>query len=306
MGLLLPAVQKVRAAAARIQCANNLKQLGLACHNFHDANEFFPVSVRSFVTEQQDPLYAPAHTGAVLADLLPYLEQTALNAKLKADIAAAGSQAVLKDGGPAGVYASSQPVGLFVCPADPFPSPAVDYTDPLLGQNLIVFGRASYFPVTGAGNSWLPFNSPSYGIFAQEPGAPHGLFRIRMTNVTDGTSSTLLFGERYHFDPNYDALVCGGGPCPEAQAISGWGVWALANNRTYAAISDVPVNFQIPTPTSSPLLLNKRRNCLGSGHPGGANVALADGSVRFVGNGTSPITLQALATYAGGEVVGEY
>src|SRR5262249_38616280 len=131
--------------------------------------------------------YVPGHTGQVLADLLPYLEQTALYEKLKADIAADlwGGRTVLQDGGPPGMFASSQPVGLYLCPADPFPSPTVNYADPSANpvQAPSVFGRASYFPVAGAGNEYYYPSDPStYGIFALESGPFNfrQIIRVRM------------------------------------------------------------------------------------------------------------------------------
>ena len=109
VGLLLPAVQKVRAAAARMQCQNNLKQLGLACHNFHDDNAAFPLASGSFGQTGYCHPFIP---------LLPYLEQGAHYQKFYnwalANNAWMGSG--VNDGGPGSLDASS--VKTFICPAD--------------------------------------------------------------------------------------------------------------------------------------------------------------------------------------------
>src|SRR5262249_34357826 len=121
---------------------------------------------------------------------------------------------------------------------------------------------------------------------------------------TDGTSNTFLFGERYHHDPEFDR-----------QQPDVWpGIAPLAYVGRWSYVADVRANAQVTL--STPVEINYRvppggnkstledRNCaFGSGHPGGANFAFADGSVRFVRESTSLATLQALSTRRGGEVV---
>jgi prepilin-type processing-associated H-X9-DG protein len=126
---------------------------------------------------------------------------------------------------------------------------------------------------------------------------------VRLTDVTDGSSNTLLFGERYHRDPEFDLrqpVVL-----PGVASIAHIGRWgfvagagAMANVTLHTA---APINYQMP-PGGDSSTANDRVCAFGSGHPGGANFAFADGSVRFVSNGTSLQTLQALSTRAGGEV----
>jgi prepilin-type N-terminal cleavage/methylation domain-containing protein len=109
IGLLLPAVQKVRAAAARVQCANNLKQIGLACHNYHDANEGFPTQSNS------------ALDGTWVLQLAPFFEQDPLCQQWSAAVGSNPSFAQLVKGGPNSLQATV--LKILVCPADALPAP---------------------------------------------------------------------------------------------------------------------------------------------------------------------------------------
>jgi prepilin-type processing-associated H-X9-DG protein len=143
-----------------------------------------------------------------------------------------------------------------------------------------------------------------------------GIFYVdscaRLTaDITDGSSNTLLFGERYHRDPEYDRqelLLAGGGP------IEGTGKWAVSGGPAGAVgtvnvllSTQAAINYQVPL-GGDPSTLYDRACAFGSGHPGGANFAFADGSARFVSDSISWTTLQALSTRAGGEVdsAGDY
>jgi prepilin-type processing-associated H-X9-DG protein len=127
---------------------------------------------------------------------------------------------------------------------------------------------------------------------------------LRIADVTDGTSSTFLFGERFHRDPEYDRQQ----PAvwPDASPLAGLGKWAyVADGRANANVTlstPVPINYRVP-PGGGFSTLEDRLCAFGSGHPGGANFAFADGSVRFLSESTPLPTLQALSTRAGGEVV---
>jgi prepilin-type processing-associated H-X9-DG protein len=131
-----------------------------------------------------------------------------------------------------------------------------------------------------------------------------------LAQVTDGSSSTFLFGERSHRDPEYDRIAV---VFPSFYPLADRGHWCLvvaadlsggplAGNTLSAA---VPINYQVPpnTPVGSVPVRNGRLCAFGSLHPGGANFAFADGSVRFLSDRIDLATLQALSTRAGGEVV---
>jgi prepilin-type processing-associated H-X9-DG protein len=127
---------------------------------------------------------------------------------------------------------------------------------------------------------------------------------VRFADITDGTSSTLLFGERYHRDPQYDlqhdALW------PESSPMAHQGRWAeVAFQGAVANLmlsTPVPINYQM-SPGGDFTAVENRICAFGSGHPGGANFAFADGSVKFLSDSMPLVTLQALSTRAGEEVV---
>jgi prepilin-type processing-associated H-X9-DG protein len=134
---------------------------------------------------------------------------------------------------------------------------------------------------------------------------------IRFQDVTDGTSNTLLFGERSHLDPEFDRLAFG----TVWYGLVKYGRWAMVfttgggNLPQHLLSTPVPINYRVPIgipleeflgPTGAE---NNRLCASGSSHPGGANFAFADGSVRFLNNQTDLATLQALSTRAGGEVI---
>jgi prepilin-type processing-associated H-X9-DG protein len=127
---------------------------------------------------------------------------------------------------------------------------------------------------------------------------------VRMGDITDGSSNTFLFGERYHRDLQFDLLE----PIvwPGHSPIELWGRWGYVS--TPGALGHValhtaaPINYQVPS-DGDLLTLWNRAGAFGSGHSGGANFAFADGSVRFVNDSIPLTTLQALSTRAVGEVV---
>src|SRR5262249_37233893 len=127
---------------------------------------------------------------------------------------------------------------------------------------------------------------------------------IRHRDITDGCSNTLLFGERFHYDPEYERqrpVVT-----PTLPPMAGWGRWGfVADPGTSGNVSlSTPVRINYLVPAGGDLSAIEDRICaFGSGHPGGANFAFADGSVRFLSDSTSLETLRALSTRAGGEVV---
>jgi prepilin-type processing-associated H-X9-DG protein len=132
-----------------------------------------------------------------------------------------------------------------------------------------------------------------------------GLFfinsNIRITDITDGTSNTFMFGERNHRDPNFDALT--------GNSLKTYGGWAWANvysMEDHTLSSQAPINYLIPNGiTQDPTYYyqNTRLGAFGSNHTSGANFAFADGSVHFLPDSTSILLLQQLSTIAGGEVV---
>jgi prepilin-type processing-associated H-X9-DG protein len=290
IGLLLPAVQKVREAANRATCQNNLKQIALALHNYHDARGSFPVG---YQIAQDMGAGRWANGTNWWIESSPYLEQG--NWYRRWDYTDQDNNVA---GGTSATTA--QVFKVMLCPSDPLPAPVWYYTaTPAYAWANGFYGLSSYGGNAGTRSAQGP-NGPRIS----NDGILFGRSHVRIADVTDGTSNTLLLGERYHRDPEFDRIIVAPGVAP----IRGLGLWAfvgLSAPRNVLLSSSVPINYQVPPSAAvgDDLAIYDRVCAYGSGHPGGANFALADGSVRFLSDQTSLTTLRALGTPAGGEVV---
>ncbi|MFO0821438.1 MAG: DUF1559 domain-containing protein [Pirellulales bacterium] len=308
VALLLPAVQAARESARRTQCTNQLKQLALASHNHHDVQGTLPPGV------WQLPFVAsPKYRGVSLfVKLLAQLEQTAL-----ADAWDHVDPLNNTVGGTASRTATKLP--MLICPSDVIPMNPVD------GGSGRWYALTSYGG-NGGTRSYDPQFASNDGVFwVVGPGSqtdPTGQ-PIRLADITDGLSNTLLFGERSHFDRNHDTFAANltppSGQFLNAMGATGW--WAPSGGRLAAGdvllSSMAPINFKIPSPFSAAssmvppatsysayLYYNDRRiSAFGSNHPGGANFALADGSVRFLSQTLSLVNLQRLSVRNDGNPV---
>ena len=208
IGLLLPAVQKVREAAARIVCQNNLKQLGLGLHNLHDTRQSFPALEQTNNTEalpvgnanrrpgipartEQYPL--PGETFFFM--LLPYIEQGPLDAAFQATTDFAGRSA----GGPDALYA--KPVKIFLCPSDAsclgtWPN----------GQVTRSTTRTDASNNYGGNYGTQVFLNNSAQVVDQD-GIFHYNSRVKIPDITDGTTNTFLLGERHYQDKYWSACT---------------------------------------------------------------------------------------------------
>jgi prepilin-type N-terminal cleavage/methylation domain-containing protein/prepilin-type processing-associated H-X9-DG protein len=273
IGLLLPAVQKVREAANRMKCQNNLRQLGLAAHHHHDVQQAFPPGF----SRAPGP-WLEVRVLTLYVVLLPWLEQDNLHQRWD----------YIRYGNNLGAYpeaTAAHVLAVAVCPSDTLPRPPVDRND--TSDRPRHWGLVSYGGNAGVRSTGFPTQD---GIF-------HEGSQVRIADVTDGLSNTLLFGERSHQDPRYDQL------CPLDQiGTNGW--WAYAGTADVLLSAAVPLNYQVPASAQACDEIKADRLCaFGSRHPGGANFALADGSVRFLSDRILLSTLQALSTRANGEVI---
>ncbi len=275
--LLLPAVQRARESASRARCLNHLKQIGLACHSYHGVSGCFPSGYRA--CQSPDPLATKPGWGWA-AYLLPYLEQQNLFHRIDLH---------LHIENPAN-EARRTKVPIYLCPSDP--------------------GVPDVFPITNAEGTVLTEAAPiGYGAcfgsgdLDEVPGPKEGVFyrnsSIRITDITDGTSNTILIGDRawsHAMAPwagAIDHAVLRGGP------LNPW--------RSSPAAVYPSANF--------PLVQANRINDLAdrdgslddffSRHTGGVNMLFADGGVRFLHQQIDRSVLLALGTRAGGEVVDE-
>jgi prepilin-type N-terminal cleavage/methylation domain-containing protein/prepilin-type processing-associated H-X9-DG protein len=314
IGLLLPAVQKVRAAAARIKCANNLKQLGLAAHNYFDVMGAFPPGVERPIQQGS----SPARKSSLFVELLPFIEQENVYRNWNfADPAAnwlPGQQAL-----------GATVISTLVCPADN------------IRQNPQNRGSGRFAAMTSYGGnggtrSMIPQRARVDGIFHETGNFSRpvaGQISVKLADITDGTSNTLLFGERYHGDGAWDSWLNAPfdpAPSPPMLSMASYGTWAPTGQHAIADVTMsgwVMINYSQPDQYIPPVTIppmppmppppipwpsweknyEYRLCAFGSGHSGGANFCLADGSVRFIQDKMPIATLQALCTRSGGEVV---
>jgi len=293
IALLLPAVQAARAAARRMACTNNLKQLALATHNYESALGVFPPGQMKLTTK-------PPSGVTVFVNMLPYIEQQPLYNMW--------NFANCFDNLYGTTARSATVLNALLCPADIIP------TNPVQNGNTSNewYGITSYGG--NAGSQSHPFSAvTSDGIFFYTGPAAPGFAQVSIAAVTDGLSNTLFYGERSHFDPNYDSFAAQGLTF-FSQTMGQWGWWASSSGGY--GLSDVamstysPINYVVPVNASSGAGGSfttqheyPRVNAFGSLHPGGANFAMADGSVRFLKQSIAMQVYHALGTRAGGEVI---
>ena len=294
IGLLLPAVQKVRDAAARIRCTNNLKQLGLAAHNYQNSQGHLPPVIG---------YYPPTDGtfGTCFFHLLPHIEQDNLY-RSSHDIALFLSPVgptTLFYPGNKGVY--SQSVKIFLCPSDPSVG-----SNGVVTINGVPFGASCYAPNAMVLSEW-----PAPG--------PQG--RTALSSISDGTSNTILFAEKYARCTSTSTTLppllrdggsawayCGGPfpwlPPPMTPTRSGFGpVFAVRAFATIGAPNAIGEGsrFQVQ-PTRFEGNCDPTR--ASTSHASGIRVGLADGSVRTLAPTTSGTTWWAAVTAREGDVMG--
>jgi prepilin-type N-terminal cleavage/methylation domain-containing protein/prepilin-type processing-associated H-X9-DG protein len=327
IALLVPAVQKVREAAARTQCANNLKQIGLGLHNYHSTNKQFPQAYKLLSAADAT---APAGTGTFGAGafvlILPYMEQGNLYAGI--DVARAALSSVNM---PPNNLAYSTPIPLFLCPSAPG-LPTVNYSAELANSfhNFgifvtpapgLIFGRSDYCPDAGmmAAMPGISINAGA-SIICQPPDGP-----VSLATIFDGASNTIMVVEDagrpgwYGSNGTASQPAIGGytpaigayqggvnGPAPQ-----GGGAWAdpLNYNATNGAdpsgsgIAAGGAFLGMPAaPWSCANGCSNDSEIFGF-HIGGTNVCFGDGSVRFLRNGLTMNQMQALLSRSGSEII---
>jgi prepilin-type N-terminal cleavage/methylation domain-containing protein len=328
VGLLLPAVQAAREAARRMQCSNNVKQITLAVHNFHDAQRKFPYGVlRNQTNDHPHPDFGKVGTPtpqnrryAMMYQLLPYMEQTNLYSRWDEFVFNNNRQDPVTAPIWTGNHFMKQVVPSLMCPSNPG-SPVNESANSADADNGQYF-RVHYFACAGT-RGYPRFNAtrpslynPFYPTTANPAGATtapttyrwdalsDGLIvqnkQFNMAAAADGTSNTLLIGERKYFDTIFDTVT--------GDRIRNWGwCWFGAQGDAFLG-TGVPINFVLPqnfatlSAGTQQLLYDDRINSFGSMHTGGAQFGIADGSVHFISDSISPVTFRALGTRAGGEV----
>jgi prepilin-type processing-associated H-X9-DG protein/prepilin-type N-terminal cleavage/methylation domain-containing protein len=280
LGLLLPAVQKVRATAARLSCTNNLKQAGLALHQFEADRGVFPPGSVSGPLPQVGINTEASH--GCWPFLLPYLEQEALAQEYRWDVDFFD---------PANQPTVATQIRILQCPA----AAANRVVDASHSDGAFVHGGQGacidYGPVLGVDPD-LAESGLIDAVGSYEGALPEDRM-IRVTEITDGTSSTLLVAE----DAGRPQRWQTGHAVPGAFSFGG--PWASSANPVLVRGSSAD-GSQAPGPCAINFTNDRQPY---SFHAGGANFLFADGSVHFLPAGMSIRVLAALATRAGGEVV---
>ena len=279
IGLLLPAVQKVRAAAARLSCSNKMKQVALALHNYHDANQRFPAGVNNMIgsdggTEER------RHW---LLFIMAYIEQPTIQQAV--DVNPTNN---LYGAGPTAAYRETI-LPTLLCPSDPAGPKTV--TAPGTGQ-----GFHSNF-VACAGNS--TFNTSATPAYTVLNGMFYPLSKSRLTDATDGTSNTAMVAE-IMVSPDVSGHDVRGRIWNNARTGSVlFSTLDQPNSKaTVDRLSYCQNTTAAPCVTGSDNMLLLAR----SGHSGGVNVAAADGSVKFVRDAVDLTAWQRFGSSTGGEV----
>jgi prepilin-type N-terminal cleavage/methylation domain-containing protein/prepilin-type processing-associated H-X9-DG protein len=298
IGLLLPAIQKVREAANRIKCANNLKQWGLAMHTYHDSNAYFPFGNNRrypMGTEAGQPTNARR---TFIISLWPYLEQTALASAYNETLGfyqPPNGPTPLAGANTTGLVC--QPQSVYYCPSDR-PN-ALWKGDPYWRC------RGNYVPNYGPQLLFTPGvrNAP-FGWTASGGFSAYVPYRSRIADVSDGTSQTLLMSE-IRVPPADDTNDTRGDVFNDQGSP-----WFMAINTPNSGIDYGLKCDNTFDPKTMPC--GTQNGTVGqqitarSRHTGGVNACLTDGSVSFFSNNITLAVWQSLSTMNGGEVVGTY
>jgi prepilin-type N-terminal cleavage/methylation domain-containing protein/prepilin-type processing-associated H-X9-DG protein len=320
VALLLPAVQAAREAARRMQCANNLKQIGLALHNYHDAQRTFPMAYFVYL----DPATGNINVGTWGVMVLPYMEQQPLYDRYDARVPAAFE---LGPVGEANIAVIQTPLPVYMCPSAPGG-----------GEDRIYRGA---IPPNGGGSipglpalSWRAAPSDYCvptgvrGVFANlayrgnAGGSRHGLLQDHITivgmgqgsnraasmaNARDGTAYTFLIGERTGGSRIYSRTA-------PWQPPSGWlellgpvngGGWGDPLNGEHWLSGTLESGLPFPPQEGSCGIncTNLRGYGFHSFHPSGCHFAMADGSVQFISASVDPLAIAGRITREKGEIL---
>jgi prepilin-type N-terminal cleavage/methylation domain-containing protein len=274
IGLLVPAVQQVREAANRTQCGNNLKQIGLALHNYHGVYKRFPSGY--LCQPQANPNYTAPGWGWA-AQLLPYLEQGNLYRQINFNLP-------VEDPSHRGIRTTVLP--LFVCPSDSGTGVYTVTSD--ANTPLADVATNSYAACHGTGPDIEEELDDFNGMFSRNS-------RIRIADVTDGTSNTIALGER--------ACLFARSPWAGAVSFGTTRVTPGAPAGNPNAVDEAPTQVLGHIAVHTLNDPNADPEDFFSPHPGVGLFLFADGSVRPLYTSVRLSVLQALATRAGGEVV---
>ena len=281
ISLLLPAVQNAREAARRSQCKNNLKQIGLALHNYHDQFQVFPPGWIGIDSATNLPSVDGGVSGFGWAALiLPHLDQKALHSQMDFDVS-------LID--PRNKVALDRVINGYVCPSDVAPGPFWEIMEEGSGNPFspsVILPKANYVGNFGTEAAEDICTDPTKQCMGD--GAMYHLSSVNIAGFRDGTSSSFFVGERRSntsnaASPHWHSTWVGVVPEGEEAVARVMGVADHTPNHASSHLDD-----------------------FSSAHLGGAHFLMGDGAVRFVTTSTDTDLFKALATIAGGESTGEF
>lgn len=305
IALLLPAVQQAREAARRTQCRNNLKQFGLALHNYHSSYNCFPFA-------QETGFSCPGNVNynewSAVSQLLPYLDLAPLYNQINFSMGISADRNCNPD--TTNQVAVFTEIPMFRCPSDPQRNTSG------------VGGAINYMANKGNGLIWLGPSGPNIG-FPEQNGIMYYQSCVRMGDIIDGSSNTAAFSERCltdsnlgNVDPVADVFFSPAAPTTQADAVT-----MCAALDIYSPASQFPLFMGAPWAHGQHCYMHSSgpntRSCgffaalralmpPSSKHVGGVHVNMADGSVRFVTNSIDIAVWRAAGSRNGGEVIADF
>lgn len=291
IALLLPAVQQAREAARRSNCKNNLKQIGLALHNYHETFSIFPPGYIGTGASAQNP-----NLLGWSAMILPFIDQAPLYNQISSTMfhnTGTGGWLTVADVSPA-VAATTQAQSVipgYNCPSDPMGGRNSDRQSP---SNNYEWGKSNY---PGVRNSIYWNTTPSTPVAVTvQASFGNSDKKVRFRDMTDGTSNIIMVGERATLDS----------PAPNAITRTGaiWvGYQGDANSLTGTASS---AETSTPGPYTDELINQVSANAFSSPHVGGCHFLMGDGKVKFISENINGDTYTWLAGINDGRVIGEF
>ncbi|MEM8911648.1 MAG: DUF1559 domain-containing protein [Planctomycetota bacterium] len=329
IALLLPGVQAAREAARLMSCQNNIKQVALAIHNFESAHKELPPGMQCLKHHTRPnprPTDRPRdwYGATWLTYILPFMEQQAIADIWNWDGTYQAARENTRDPANLRLANENAPSASLVpgykCPSDLLDDGPIELDFRLGGYPTGFFGTTSYIGNGGTHSTYFRDCAMERdGVFfmTDEDSCPNpcqnmttnpnGNLRpneppCTFAAVLDGTSQTLLIGERFHYDPIFDNRLHDNPTRYSRYPIHKWSAWSWTgggNGTTMvlgSARTGIPINFT--TPANAPIdyfSVNDRMSAFGSGHPGGANFAFVDGSVHFLTESLNETVFQQLA-----------
>jgi len=289
IGLLLPAVQKVREAAARMKCANNLRQIALGMHDYHDAYNALPHGQCNWIGQNAAAPYTLDRSCWEM-QILPYVEQQSLYDRLYTNWKNNTNYTCFVPG-------CQTPLPAFICPSDPHGGKNITYGASSPQPNPSQGFSGNY--VACAGNTVFNPSGDPDGINLN--GIFYPLSHTQLTAISDGTSNTLMCGEVLVI-PDSTGLVLRGRYYNTWEGNNLFSTLYPPNTNAPDRSSYCVTDVTAPCTTGADNVVQFLR----SRHPGFVNVAFADGSGRTISNDVDAQVYSGLGTRDGGEVLGEY